>query len=169
MLRLVEAHLPEVPVAPLVLPDDEIPEADAIVSVGHALSYLETAAEVERSLRSMVAALRPGGVMVADLLDLSHGDTRAEPSVYARAEEDWALISTSYMDGKEHLVRDMTMFRSQGSGVWRRDDETHRNVLVDVAEIVSAIGGEEVAIDVRKSFGSETLPTGLEVVVARRL
>jgi hypothetical protein len=42
-----------------VLPDDPMPAADAIVSVGHAISYLPDAAAVDRALARM-AAVRPG-------------------------------------------------------------------------------------------------------------
>ena len=43
----------------LVLPDDPMPAAAAIVSVGHAISYLPDAAAVDRALARM-AAVRPG-------------------------------------------------------------------------------------------------------------
>ena len=42
----------------LVLPDDAIPSADAIVSVGHVLNYLPDEASVDRALISAAEALR---------------------------------------------------------------------------------------------------------------
>jgi SAM-dependent methyltransferase len=41
----------------LTLPDDPIPAADAIVSVGHVLDYLPDAAAIERALVAIAAAL----------------------------------------------------------------------------------------------------------------
>jgi SAM-dependent methyltransferase len=56
----------------LTLPDDPIPDADAIVSVGHVLNYLPDAASVERALVAAAEALRPDGVLAIDLCDLSY-------------------------------------------------------------------------------------------------
>lgn len=44
----------------LVLPDDPIPQADAIVSIGHVLSYLPDAHAIDRGLVAIARALRPG-------------------------------------------------------------------------------------------------------------
>jgi SAM-dependent methyltransferase len=43
----------------LVLPDDPIPRADAIVSVGHAFSYLPDAPAVERALVAITGRFAP--------------------------------------------------------------------------------------------------------------
>ncbi len=60
----------------LTLPDDPLPAADAIVSVGHVISYLPDAAAVDRALVAMAAALRPGGVLAIDICDLEFGRVR---------------------------------------------------------------------------------------------
>jgi SAM-dependent methyltransferase len=57
----------------LVLPDDPIPPADAIVSVGHVLSYLPDAPAIDRALVAAADALRPGGVLALDICDLEMG------------------------------------------------------------------------------------------------
>ena len=44
----------------LTLPDDPIPSADAIVSVGHVLSYLPSADAIDQALVAIARALRPG-------------------------------------------------------------------------------------------------------------
>ena len=44
----------------LTLPSDPLPAADAIVSVGHVLSYLPDAAAIDQSLTAAAGALRPG-------------------------------------------------------------------------------------------------------------
>jgi hypothetical protein len=49
------------------LPDDPIPCADAIVSVGHVVNYLPDADAIERALVAMAEALRPGGLLAIDL------------------------------------------------------------------------------------------------------
>src|SRR2546430_5937381 len=43
----------------VVLPDDPLPEADAVVSVGHVLSYLDDEEQIDRALVASAEALRP--------------------------------------------------------------------------------------------------------------
>ena len=68
LARLVAGEAQEI--RRLTLPDDPIPAADAIVSVGHALSYLPTAEAIDRALMAIADSLRPGGVLALDLCDL---------------------------------------------------------------------------------------------------
>lgn len=53
-------------------------------------------------------------------------------------------------------------------GSWRRDDETHHNVLIDTARVPALLAGEGVQVTVASAFGTEQLPTGLRVLVGRR-
>jgi hypothetical protein len=55
----------------LVLLDDSIPQADAIVSIGHVLSYLPDPEAIDRALVAIAEALRPGGLLAIDLCDLT--------------------------------------------------------------------------------------------------
>src|SRR4051794_8132600 len=52
------------------LPDDPIPAADAIVAIGHPLSYLPAEAAIDRALGAAADALLPYGVFAIDLCDL---------------------------------------------------------------------------------------------------
>src|SRR3954453_13363086 len=53
MLKLAREAVPEAEaITRLVMPDDPIPECDAIVSVGHPMSYLPDEASVDRALVS---------------------------------------------------------------------------------------------------------------------
>jgi SAM-dependent methyltransferase len=61
MLALARAELGEAAdLRLLTLPGDPLPAADAVVSVGHVLSYLPDAAAVDRALAAAAGALRPG-------------------------------------------------------------------------------------------------------------
>ena len=74
MLRLAAAAVPDAAeIRQLVLPDDPLPEVDAIVSVGHVLNYLADEAAVERALVAIAGALRPAGLLAVDLCDLRWG------------------------------------------------------------------------------------------------
>jgi len=68
MIELARHHAPRVEdLRLLVLPDEAIPAADAIVSVGHVLNYLPDEAAIRRALRAICGALRAGGVLARHL------------------------------------------------------------------------------------------------------
>lgn len=169
MLELARDTAPEAEdIRVLVLPDDPLPECDAIVSVGHVLSYLPDEAALERALVACAQALRPGGVLAIDLADLRWGQVREDLDVHARVGDDWAIISR-YEQSPGRYVRIMTTFLRNDDGTWRRDDERHDNVLVDVARVVPPIlAGHGVDATVSTAFGSEKNPDGLMVVVGHK-
>ncbi len=61
MVDLARDFVPTVPVEVLRLPEDPLPTADAIVSVGHALSYLDSEEDIDRSLAAIAGALEDSG------------------------------------------------------------------------------------------------------------
>jgi SAM-dependent methyltransferase len=77
----------------LTLPDDPIPHADAIVSVGHALNYLPDADAIDRALVAIAGALQPGGVLAIDLCDLTYEEARTGSSSVGWVSDDWAIIT----------------------------------------------------------------------------
>jgi len=152
----------------LTLPDDSLPAADAIVSAGHVVSYLPDAAAVDRALEAMAGALRPGGVLAIDILDLEYGRLRAGDTAVGRAEADWAIITEYSAPAPDRFVRDITTFVPDGAGAWRRADERHENVLVDVSRIPALLAGFGVRAEVGRWFGAAELPAGLRTVTGRK-
>lgn len=152
----------------LVLPDDDLPECDALVSIGHVLSYLPDEQALERALLAAGRALRPGGVLVLDLCDVRYGEARRGSASYSRVEDEWAIVTRFDLPDRDRFVREITTFLRNGDGTWRRDDERHENVLVDASRIPELLSTVGVGAEVRASFGSEQLPEGLVVVVGRR-
>lgn len=57
------------------------------------------------------------------------------------------------------------MFVRSGPESWRRDDELHDNILIDTDEIPRSLARHGIRAELRRSFGSEVLPTGLVAVV----
>jgi SAM-dependent methyltransferase len=152
----------------LVLPDDPLPEADAVVSVGHVLNYLPDLAAVQRALVAVAGALRPGGVLAIDLCDLAYGRARRATPDVARVGDDWAIISRLSVPQPDRCVREITTFVRAADGCWRRDDERHDNVLVDTAQVPALLADHGLQVAVGTSFGSEELPEGLMTVVGAR-
>jgi SAM-dependent methyltransferase len=152
----------------LVLPDDPLPECDAIVSAGHVLSYLPDEAAVERALAAAAASLRPGGVFAIDLCDLRWGAARRSQESLGRVGDDWAIIARFSVPRPDLFVREMTTFLRNEDGTWRRDDERHENVLIDTSRLPGFLAGHGLDVRVAPSFGDEALPEGLVAIVGRR-
>jgi len=152
----------------LSLPDDPLPDADAVVSVGHAVSYLPDAGAIDRAVSAMGSALLPGGVLAVDVCDLEWGAARRHQPNLGRTGPDWAIVTEFSLPSADRYVRDMTTFVRGDDGTWRRDTEHHENTLVDVSGLVGVLAAVGVPAEVREAFGSETLPVGLRVVVGSR-
>ena len=152
----------------LTLPDDPLPRADAIVAVGHPLSYLPDADAVSRALVAIAEALRPGGLLAMDLCDLEWGRARRDTPNFARSGADWAIITEFSVPAPDRFVRDITTFVPNPDGSWRRDTEHHENVLVDTAQIPALLSQHGVQATVGSSFGTETLPPGLRVITGHK-
>ena len=151
----------------LTLPDDPVPDADAVVGIGHALNYLPDAGAVDRALLSLARAILPGGLLAIDLCDLEWGATHSNGSL-GRVGDDWAIISRFSLPSPDRYVREMTTFVRTADGSWRRDDEVHDNVLVDTAAIPSLLATEGLRVEIGDSFGGENLPPGLRTVIGGR-
>ncbi len=152
----------------LTLPDDPLPAADAIVSIGHVLSYLPDEAAIDRALVAIAEALRPDGVVAIDLCDLEWGETRRGAPAFGRATDDWAIVTEFDVPSPNRFVREMAIFVRNDDGSWRRDNERHDNVLVDTAAVPDLLAEHGVEATVGSSFGNEQLPTGLRTIIGRR-
>ncbi len=153
----------------LVLPDDPIPPADAIVGVGHCLNYLPDAASIDRALIAIAQALRPGGLLAIDLCDREWAAQRLDAKPAGWVAEDWAIVTESSVPSPDRFIRQMATFILNDDGSWRRDDERHDNVMVDTARVPGLLGEHGIEATVESSFGSETLPIGLRAVIGHRL
>ena len=170
MLDIARSYVPGALDHRLVaLPHDPLCEADAIVSTGHALSYLPSRELLEEALVACARALRPGGVLALDLEDLTTRDAQMARPPSATVRDDWTLVIERVSDGPDHFARVQTIFVREGDGRYRRELERHDNVLIDVHGVVPPLlEAEGLEVEVRRSFGSETNMEGLLVIVAHR-
>jgi SAM-dependent methyltransferase len=151
----------------ITLPNDPIPPADAVVGVGHALNYLPDEAAVDRALVAIAEALLPGGVLAIDLCDIEWAEARRDWSSQGRVGDDWAIITQYSVPAPNRFVREMTTF-VRDDDTWRRGGERHDNVLLDTARVPGLLAQHGVEAQVRPSFGTEELPTGLRAIVGHR-
>ncbi len=152
----------------LTLPDERLPEADAIVAVGHPLNYLPDQGAFERALIAIASALRPGGVLAFDVCDLQWGRARQHAPTYAKLGPDWAIISEFSVPSPDRFIRDITTFLPNNDGSWRRDSERHENVLIDASEIPAFLADHGINAKLSSAFGAETLAEGLFAVTGQR-
>jgi SAM-dependent methyltransferase len=152
----------------LTLPQDAVPSADAIVSVGHALSYLPDVETLDRALVALADALRPGGVLAIDLCDLEWGRHRRGERAAGWVGDDWAIVTEFPFEGEDRYIREMTTFTQTPDGSYRRGHERHHNVLVDTSTVPARFASLRLTAEVLPAFGVEQLPVGLKVIVARR-
>jgi SAM-dependent methyltransferase len=168
MLELARRAVPGVEeLRQLALPDDPLPPADAVVSVGHVLSYLSDEAAIFRALAAVATALRPGGRFAFDLCDLRYGEAHRDRPSDVRVTDDWAIITRFSLPQPTRLVRQITTFvRNQTEDAsWRRDDERHENVLLDTTQAVALLRQHGLDATLGSSFGTEELPAGLATVI----
>ena len=169
MLALARSYAPGAEaIERLTLPDDDLPEADAVVSIGHVLSYLADEAAVWRGLKGAARAVRPGGVLAVDVCDLEWGRARQDAPPRGWVSDNWALITQFSAPTPARFVRQMAIFTRNDDGTWRRDDERHDNVLIETATIPEVLSAYSIEAVVRQSFGVEQLPAGLHTVIGRR-
>ena len=153
MLALAREAVPGVEAfSRLALPDDQPPAADAVVSVGHVLSYLPNALAVERAILAIAAALRPGGVLAIDLLDRTYRAAQTGKPPVAMVRDEWAVVIAFDSPDPETYARDITTFVRSASGAWLRDDEHHVNVLVHAPDVVRLLADEGVEAEILPGF-----------------
>ena len=119
----------------LVLPDDPLPAADAVVSVGHVVNYVgDREAIIGRSSPS------PGRCDPADSSPSTSATSNGPRSGKARPVpgkigDDWAIAVEFSIPAPDRFVRDIATFLRNDDGTWRRSDERHENVLLDTKEL----------------------------------
>ncbi|MEA2521634.1 MAG: hypothetical protein QOI81_1280 [Actinomycetota bacterium] len=114
MLELAKEVAPDAEdIRVLALPDDPLPPADAIVGVGHCLSYLPDEGAIDRALVAIAEALLPSGVLAIDLCDLEWGLARRDDGADRKGwvGEDWAIVTEFSMPSPEKYVRQMATGR----------------------------------------------------------
>ncbi|MDE2208608.1 MAG: methyltransferase domain-containing protein [Betaproteobacteria bacterium] len=85
--------------------------ADAIVSTGHALNYLDSREEIAAALAELARALPSGGVIAIDLMTEAYCQARETVPVHAKFEDDWAILTRFSRPAPFRYDRDITVFR----------------------------------------------------------
>lgn len=169
MIELARQHAPgaEFRLLPLPAAPGALPAADAVVSTGHVLNYLESRDDIARALAALAAAVKPGGLLAIDLMTEAFAQARDLGHPHARVEDDWAIVTRFARPSAHRFDRAISVFR-RVDGSWRRSDEHHRNVTFEPAAALDILRGHGLEARCEPAFGAETLPEGLVVIVATR-
>jgi len=169
MLKLAADYAPgAVEMRQLTLPDDPIPQVDAIVSVGHMISYLPDELAARNVLASISRALRPGGIFAIDVVDIEYGRARSKADTIGRIGSDWGCIIEYATPEPKRFTRRITTFIANQDGSYHRDDEWHSHILLDASSVPALLAADGVEVEVLPAFGIERLLPGLCVLVGRR-
>lgn len=166
MIALARMHAPGASFEVVRLPA-ALPAADAVVSTGHVLNYLDTREDIARALAAPARAVRSRGVLAIDLMTERFCDARDLREVHARVEDDWAIVTRFSRPAPFRFDRAITVFRRAGD-LWRRGDEHHRNVTFEAEDALAILRSHGVDARLRTAFGNETLPAGLVVLAGVR-
>ena len=148
----------------------ELPESDAVTSIGECVNYyFERTAGLRglaRLFKRVHAALRAGGVFVFD----AAGPARI-PAATARrwfSGSDWAILVETKGDRRRaSLTRRITCFRQVGR-LYRRSEETHRLRLFEPSDLLSALKSAGFEARLVSAFGRFRLPRGIAGFVAAK-
>lgn len=138
--------------------------ADAVVSTGHVLNYLDSREAVAEALREIARALRPGGLLAIDVMTERFCDARDISHPHCRVEGDWAIFTRYSRPADHRFDRDITVFR-RIDATWRRTDEHHRNVTYEADTALQVLAGNGITARSQSAFGEEELPDGLVVLI----
>ena len=134
----------------------DLPPCNAIVAMGEVLNYADFAA-----VRRLVANVRTR-LLVFDIAECG-----AYPPYDERRVEgdDWSVIAIKESDGVQ-LTRRVLTFRADGDTM-RRTEEIHRLELYDRTQMTALLQQNGFHVRIRRSYGTQRLPKGHVVYVAR--
>lgn len=147
--------------------DFEPPACDAIVAVGECFNYLSaTPARHEAAVRAFLGrageALRPGGVLLFDFLELS--PARPPLRMVHADGKDWA-IRANVREDQAAITREITSVRVV-AGRCRCSRETHRQMRLPRQQMEQTLRAAGFSTTFRDGFGKTPLGKGRVVVEA---
>lgn len=113
-----------------------LPETvDAAVCLCDTLNYLGSEKELSRCFKSVARSLKPGGSFIFDMRTLHYYQNVLGESQWVEDEGDIVLIWNNDFSQAPAMTIDLTFFVKQGSGLYRRFEEQHRQVYFPVQRV----------------------------------
>ena len=112
---------------------------DAALSTFDSLNHVLTLAGLDSVFQNVSRALVSGGLFVFDMNMQEAFETMWRGSFSSVEDEAVGITSGSYDAAEKIGSAHVTLFRSDGAGVWRRDDVTVREKCYSLEEIGDAL------------------------------
>ena len=147
-----------------------LPPCDAVTALGEVLSYVpegEAAPDLAETFERIAAALRPGGLLVFDLMVA--GRESLDDRGWREGEGWTVLYATTEDRAARRLTRDIVTFRAQEGGSHVRTVERHVQQVSDPDAVVIALHKAGFAARRRRRLAGLPLPTRRLGFEARRL
>ncbi len=168
MIRMARRIAPRSRFEVASLFETELPQCDAITSIGECLNYCFDRASnrrgVARLFKRCYGALRPGGVFICDFATLRRrpkGGMREHRS----AGRGWKITARTTVDGRRTIRREIVAFRKVGEA-YRRSEETHILRLYSASEIALDLKRCGFRVRVVRGYGGFRFPRGIEGIIA---
>jgi SAM-dependent methyltransferase len=144
------------------------PRCDAMTALGEVFSYWSRGNGGLPSLRRVFhrahAALRPGGVLIFDVLVVG----RSMQYETWRAGRTWAVLARVSEDRRQHrLTRDIVTFRKTARG-YRRGEERHVLRVFTRKAVASELRRAGFRVSARNRYGRVPLPFRRVAFIARK-
>jgi SAM-dependent methyltransferase len=149
----------------------ELPPCDAVTAIGEVLCYRTRSENAETApaavLRRMGEALRPGGVLLFDVVVPAEDPSTAPRR--ARSEANgWRVIAHVEEDRERGLLLRRIVTHRRVSGRWRRSEELHQQRLLPAAVWSGALRQAGFRVRTLRGFGSRAFAPGRVGFLARR-
>ena len=149
----------------------EFPRSVAVAAVGECINYLfdagNTRSSLAKLLRRVHESLVPGGLFLFDVAEPGACPETGTVRSYFEGE-DWAVLVTNEEDRQRRLLtRRITSFRRVGD-LYRRDQEVHRQRLLDRAELAAQLRGIGFRVRILRGYGTLRFGRGHVGFLARK-
>jgi SAM-dependent methyltransferase len=150
--------------------DFELPACVAVTAIGEIINYTfdhqNTDEHIETLFREVYHCLENSGIFLFDFVepDIIKNGTK-EPKVVE--EEGWTTLVT-YHENKalQELVRDITVFRKNKDGVYRKSREIHRIRQLDASSLTERLQEIGFEIKVLGGYGNITFKDSHKAILA---
>ncbi len=171
MIRLARRHAPAARFRAGSLLAASLPPCDAVTSIGECVNYAfdrrSGRAALARFFRRVFDALRPGGVLIFDVVEpgLVQGP---QPQRKFVEGPDWAILLEVREEARRSLLtRRITSFRKTGK-LYRRSVEIHRLHLYPRADLLAELTDAGFQARVMEGYGRFRLAPAHAAFVARK-
>jgi SAM-dependent methyltransferase len=171
MIAMARTRVPEGRFLRQSLFSADLPDCDAVTSVGECFNYLFDSSNSWKRLtdllRRIYAALRTGGLLIFDVAGPGRLSGRS-PAISHYEGRDWAiLVNATENRSRGLLMRRITSFRRVGK-LCRRTEETHTLKLYEAGRVAKELRGIGFKIRVLRGYGRVRFGPGHAAFVARK-